>query len=82
MERISDVTWHDDRGTGSLADACEAWFATSPDDLAQLAAWRRLLDAAGEPRSDRTVLRWSLAVLEREHVRRGGFVHPAHRLGA
>jgi hypothetical protein len=82
MKRISDVTWHADRGTGSLAEACALWFSSSPDEPGHVAAWRRLLDAAGEARSDRSVLRWSLTVLQREHERRGGLVHPAHRAGA
>ena len=81
MQRISDTFWHADQGTGTLADACAAWFGSSPEDFTHITAWRQLLDAAGEPRSDRSVLRWPLAVLRREHERRGGAVHPANTAG-
>jgi hypothetical protein len=76
MAWIDDTTWHDDRGTGTLADACAAFFGSAPDGPDHIAAWRRLLDVAGMPRSDRTVLRWPLTELRREHRRRGGCVHP------
>jgi hypothetical protein len=78
MERIEEMTWRSDTGGGSLADACAGYFGSSPESGEHIRAWRRLLDVAGEPRSDRSVLRWRLTVLRREHERRGGFVHPGH----
>jgi hypothetical protein len=81
MDGIDDATWCRDSGSGTLGAACAAFFSTGDDDRGHLDAWRWLLDVAGVPRAGPTGLRYRLAALRHEHVRRGGRVHPGNTLG-